>query len=90
MFRWEAEGKVDDVPKVRKSVVGHENQNHELVTSYFPLNHSLQTPQLPKKKKKVIQMRDHNSEVYFLLMDLQNTVVLNCPVCGGLARILSA
>lgn len=30
MFRWEAEGKVDDVPKVRKSVVGHENQNMSL------------------------------------------------------------
>lgn len=26
MFWWEAEGKVDDVPKVRKSVVGHEVQ----------------------------------------------------------------
>lgn len=46
------------------------------------------------QKKTVVQIRDCNPEVSFLLMDitdldllghLQNTVVLNCPISSGLA-----
>lgn len=80
---WEAEDRGDDVHEESQQLAM--KTRTRLVTSCFPLSHSLQNPQ-KKKLSTVIQIRDRNSEISFSLMDmtdldflghLQNTVILN-------------